>query len=226
MRERRGQVRSIREIAGGVLAIDVAAVSPRELGFLPGQFVSIEVSPFKRRSFSIASLPARRDGFDLIVKPGTQGATARYLSGLRVGDDVSFFGPMGYFLYDPGIATEVVFAATGVGISALWSMILASTEDLAPKRLRLFWGNRHASDLFWQDELQALSKKDPRFVHDIRLSSSGDGHITPHVVATAGGTGSPVYYLCGSSSMISTLSSALEEAGVLAQQIRTEAFYG
>jgi benzoate/toluate 1,2-dioxygenase reductase subunit len=226
MQKRRGQVRSIREIANGVLAIDIVSVEPRELGFLPGQFVSIEVSPDKRRSFSISSLPTRRDGFDLLVKPGSKGATATYLSALRIGDDVHFFGPMGYFLYDAGIASDVIFAATGVGISAIWSMILAATEDPHPQRLRLFWGNRHQNDLFFQEELSALAKKDPRFVHEICLSSTGDGHITPHVGATAGDAGSPIYYLCGNSAMISTLTTALEEAGVPAERIRTEAFFG
>jgi ferredoxin-NADP reductase len=226
MRERLGRIRAIQEIADGVLAIDVVAVEPATLRFLPGQFVSMSVGERGRRSFSVASAPDRKDGFDLIVKPGGTGATQEFIRNLRVNHEVRFFGPMGYFLYDAGRHDAVVFAATGVGISAIWSMVLASIRDPGPKSLRLFWGNRTEKDVFYRQQLQALAEADPRFQFDIRISQAANDYITPHVLATAQTQTPPVYYLCGNGAMISTLSAALSDAGIPADDIRTEAFYG
>jgi len=225
MRERLGKVRQISEVAPGILCIAVQAVSPTRLTFRPGQFVSIAIDQHQRRSYSVAAVSPGGDGFDLLVKPVGTGATARYASELSAGDDVRFFGPMGYFFYGKDIPADVVFGATGVGISAIWSMLQAALDEQSERQLRLYWGVRDSSETFWEEQLRSLSDQHDRFQFEMCVSKNGDGHITPLVIETAGRLTRPTYFLCGNGHMIDAVTQGLVDAGISKDAVRKEAFY-
>lgn len=228
--ERTGRVTNLERLSGDVVAIDVTTVEPRQVQFAPGQFVSLRVNrgrPTRRRSFSIASDPDRRDGFTLVVKPAPGSRTMAFLSGLAPGTEIQFYGPMGYFLCDPTHRGDIVFVATGVGISAIWPMLRQVAGRDEPGQIRLYWGLRHAADLFWQERLAALASAVPRFRFDIVLSGRGEGHVTPRVLGAVDPAADPrpVFYLCGNGAMIDDVVAGLADLGIDRRHIRTEVFY-
>ena len=128
----------------------------------------------------------------------------------------------------------MVFGVTGVGIAPVLPM-LDELLARAPRRgrVRLYWGNRDAEDLFWHDELDALQAR-------IRASRSRcsspataagvdaaqRGRITPAVLADLPRFDKPIFYLVGNGAMIRESRRSCVERGVdRKRQIRNEAFF-
>jgi ferredoxin-NADP reductase len=207
------------------------------LTFRPGQFLSVRVGEDSSgaailRSYSLASSPGSPE-FDLVLKLVDGGAASDWFRRLRVGEQVRFTGPMGYFVLDFQHAGDVVFGATGVGITPVLPMLqelLARTET---GQVQLYWGNRSAEDLFWIDELRALERIHPRL--KVRWFLSGGEHegltvekgrITPAILGELEAYRAPVFYLVGNGAMIRELKTGLVERGVdRKRQIRNEAFF-
>jgi ferredoxin-NADP reductase len=236
-------------VPGNVHEAELVRITPRAAGvveyvlrpdepltFRPGQFISVRVgvdsddNPILR-SYSIASPPGA-DELALILKLIKGGPGSEYFEHLKPGARVRFTGAMGFFVLDFQHPGDVVIGATGVGITPVLPML----EDLAARdergRVRLYWGNRHAEDLFWLDELAALQKKSPRLQVEIFLSgdapswSGRRGRITQAVLDELPTFDKPVFYLVGNGEMIRELKAELQKRGVdRKRQIRNEAFF-
>jgi Na+-transporting NADH:ubiquinone oxidoreductase subunit F len=190
------------------------------------------------------------------VKPGGDGS--RYLESLKPGDEVEFTGPFGNFIVkDDEVGTraegqgmkendeqrtgnrELLFVATGSGISAVRSMIL---DQLIAKRftgkIRLWWGMRYAQDCFWIEDFDELEEENANFEWDLILSKAPDdwplhaGHVTPHVLKYVRTQNSKLkiqntmsFYLCGNRFMIEELSTELVKLGITAERIHSEKFF-
>jgi ferredoxin-NADP reductase len=222
--------------ADGVVEYVVRTDEP--LKYRPGQFLSVRVgrdsddNPILR-SYSIASSPGGPE-ISLILKLIKGGPGSEYFASLRPGDRVHFTGPMGFFCLDLMHAGDVVFGVTGVGITPVLPMIgeLAARSN-ERGRIMLYWGNRHAEDLFWLDEFKALQEKSSRLGIEIFLTGEAPtwqgrrGRITQAVLADLPSFDKPVFYLVGNGAMIRELKAALQERGVdRKRQIRNEAFFG
>ena len=224
MKEKRARLARIDPIAPDVLELDFLMVDPPQISFRAGQFVSLRLpgGVGERRSYSLASRAGRTDGFALLIRQ-KGGSGSRFISALDVGDEIEFFGPMGYFLVDQSHPGAVVFAATGVGGSAIFPMM---EEVIARERapLHFFWGLETPRDLFWGERLAELEKSG-QLTTSIRFAREGDGFITEAVVATADSLKAPTYYLCGNGLMVRDVRTGLRAAGVnLETRVRTEAF--
>jgi ferredoxin-NADP reductase len=221
------------------MVVDAALVDPPTLAWRPGQFVSLRCGdprtgdPDARRSYSIASSPARHDGFELLVKLIPDGAGSEFFRTLVHGNELRFTGPMGFFVPDLQHAGDVVFAVTGTGIAAALPMaidILGRAGESG--RVRMFWGMRDESELYWVEKLEALAAVHPRFDFVLSLSRPSPewggtrGRITPLVVAEAAARVKPVFYLVGNGAMVRDVKTGLVAAGIdRKRQIRVEIFY-
>ena len=221
--------------AAGVIEYVLRTDEP--LKFRPGQFVSVRVgvdsddNPILR-SYSIASSPGGGE-IALILKLIANGPGSGYFAGLKPGDRVRFTGPMGFFCLDLQHTGDVVFGVTGVGITPVLPMITELAARPEKGRIVLYWGNRHAEDLFWLDELKALQDECKRLEIEIFLSgeaptwSGRRGRITQAVLTDLSAFDKPVFYLVGNGAMIRELKALLIEHGVdRKRQIRNEAFFG
>jgi ferredoxin-NADP reductase len=226
-------VRAVPRAAG---VVEYVVRTDEPLTFRPGQFVSVRVgkdaddNPILR-SYSIASSPGGPE-ISLILKLIKDGPGSQYFASLAPGDRLSFTGPMGFFCLDLQHLGDVVFGVTGVGITPVLPMV----EELARRdehgRIVLYWGNRHATDLFWLDELERVQEACKRLQVEIFLTGDAPdwagrrGRITEAVMADLPSFDKPVFYLVGNGSMIRDVKGALQAHGIdRKRQIRNEAFF-
>ncbi len=193
-------------IAGSFQYLHLELISPNRIKFQAGQYIILTIDPKTglRRNYSIASRSDMAHAVELLVDVKPQGPGSTYLRNLKIGDRVEFVGPFGNFvvadecLKRPGLAAarpglntdnELLFVATGSGISPVRAMIL---DLLLVKKItlpvRLWWGMRQQEDCFWIEDFDNLEKEYPNFKWDIVLSRPPQnwplhsGHVTKHVL--------------------------------------------
>src|SRR5690606_28448211 len=129
--------------------------------------------------------------------------------------EVRGLGPLGRFVIPPisdvniDQNKEIVLIGTGSGVAPLYAMVcdqLQVQQTTAP--ITLFWGMRHANQMFWQDKLMDLSKNFPNFKFHPVISRPMDGWIlcSGRVTDCLRVHEIPItadYYLCGNNQMIS-----------------------
>jgi len=230
---------SIKTLARGVVEWLFRTDPPGALTFRPGQFISVRVGEDTDgaailRSYSLASPPGGEE-LALILKLVEGGAASTWFSRLQVGDRMRFTGPMGFFVLDLQHVGDVVFGVTGVGMTPVLPMLDELLQRAESGRVTVYWGNRAREDLFWQTELEARQRANPRLqVRQFLTSEATDwgawhgerGRITPAILADLPQLTKPIFYLVGNGQMIRDVKAALVERGVdRKKQIRNEAFF-
>ncbi len=192
---------------------------PPTFKFLAGQYLSLEVAQDgTKRMYSIASPPSLDHGFKLLIDFSPNGVGTNFLKNLPFGQDVKVLGPLGHFTIDvSGKEEALIFIGTGSGIAPLRSMLEDTLVDKKDSRpIRLYWGMRHETELFWLEDLEDLNERYPNFeFYPIISQPQGDwplsvGHVTDLTLAHhfSPNTG---FYLCGNKNMIDDVSQILTE---------------
>ncbi len=192
---------------------------PPTFEFLAGQYLSIQVSPEgERRAYSIASPPSLNHGFRFLVDLAPGGVGTSFLKNLTFGDQIKVLGPLGHFVVDQSSKEQaLVFVGTGSGIAPLRSMIDDLLVDRQDKRpIRLYWGMRHESELFWLEDFENLNEQYKNFeFYPVISQPVGDwplstGHVTDMILAHKfePQTG---FYLCGRQTMIQEVTQLLKK---------------
>lgn len=209
-------------------------IEPNHIDFQAGQFVMMEIPGMDaRRSYSIASAPAKTHEIDILVDVGPQGDGSMYLQSMNPGEEVHFTGPGGQFVL-AGDPTEqkLVMVATGSGISAIRSMVLdllQSKND--PRPISLHWGMRHVEDIFWEEEFRLLEEQFENFHFDLVLSKGPEGwplcsgHVNDCLKDHYDNFEHTGFYLCGNKRMIDGVSELLLSNGADKKHIHHEQFY-
>jgi ferredoxin-NADP reductase len=153
--------------------------------FTAGQFVStVAADPRGKqqtRAYSIASA-ARDNRFDLCVNRVESGFFSNHLADLTdlpPGGSVKIHGPHGHFVLRTPV-TDSIFIATGTGIAPMrgfvqWLFPEGGPDRSEGKDIWLVYGTRHETELYYQEEFEALAAKHPNFHFLVTLSRAGDG---------------------------------------------------
>jgi len=224
---------AVRDLTYDVRQIDLALVGPPELRFIAGQFVSFEIErPGSRipatRPYSIASSPIDSKSVQLLFNRVPGGPGSEYLFSLQPGDVTALKGPFGSFTLRDS-ARDILFVATGNGIAPIRSMLRALTESGSKRRITLFWGLRSERDLYYQDELNCLRERLPRFSFVTTLSQPTNqwqgsiGYVTPLVETHVTSVENLEVFLCGNGGMIRDVRDVLRSKGLC--PIRVEQYY-
>lgn len=170
--------------------------------FEPGQFMSAvatdENGKQQTRAYSIASAPKGK-GFELCVNRVEGGFFSNHLADLPdlpVGGTIQCHGPHGHFVLNQPV-TDSILVATGTGIApmrgfAQWLFPPESGPDAGPDRsggkdIWLVYGTRHETDIYFQEEFEALAARKPNFHYLPTLSRAKDdwtglrGYVQDHV---------------------------------------------
>lgn len=219
-------VSSVTNVAGEFYLARFTLAEPLEISFQAGQYVIFQIGPPKlRHTMSIASSPTNSGIIDILQSVAPMGEGSKWLLSLKTGDAVTFVGPLGKFTLQKESPRPKVFVATGCGIAPIRSMILDKPSGT------LYWGLRHETDVFWQDEFAVLARQHPSFQFMITLSKPTDawkgkrGRVTEHVVRETPDLLHSEFYLCGSRAMIVDMRGLLTDNGVPQGQIYTETFF-
>ena len=207
------------------------------LSFKPGQFMIFQIpdtTKLVRRSYSISTPPSDKDHFEVCVRAVAGGYGSNWVHRLRPGDRVKVEGPHGKFVLDDASDREILMIATGTGMSPIKSMLLHLLDTGSRRRVRLFFGVRHESDLFYTDLFRGLSAHYPEFHPTITLSSPDPtrwagphGRVTELVRqhVTAADAARTDVYLCGGREMIDACKQLLLERGFAKESLHHENFY-
>ena len=204
-----------------------AAVTFRHLA---GQFLPITLHDQRgrpvRRSYSISSPPGA-DALRLTVRlernpDGSPGSGSGLIHALKPGDVIAANLPAGNFHPDPDATSGLVLAGAGIGITPL---VAIAADALAHGRtVRMLLSLRDRSDLPLTGDLLDLQSAYPHF--RLEIVHTGGIDAGPRVTADRLGAlddGEEVY-LCGPPGFVSDLRVQLEQGGVPAWRVFSEAF--
>lgn len=192
---------------------EFACKKPEGLTFQPGQFVLFSVPlvenplDIQPRAFSIASSPDETDLL-FVAKMKEGGRASRWiLELLKPGTSVTMQGPMGLFLLDQKTVNDYLFICTSTGVAPFRSMIRDVLLAGDRRRIDLVFGARTEEDLFWMEELTALTAQYENFFLHLALSNPSEqwkGHrgrvqtLVPQIVRDFS---QKSIYICGSPEM-------------------------
>lgn len=219
------QVESIKDLTHDVRRLDLRLVTPATIEFKAGQFISFEMphpetGRLLTRAYSIASSPSRSDVVTLLFNRVSGGPGTTLLYGFKEGDRIQFKGPAGHFTLRDDPDRELLFVATGTGITPIWSMLQANAERPDPRPATLFWGLRSQRDLYYQEDLIALARKTLKMTTVLTLSrpepgwSGATGRVQQLVEERVTSVAHLAVYLCGSGGMIADVTKAVQQKGL------------
>jgi ferredoxin-NADP reductase len=165
--------------------------------FIAGQFVSTVAEDHngkhQTRAYSIASA-ASANRFDLCVNRVDGGFFSNHLADLTdlpPGGSVKVHGPHGHFILQEPVA-DSIYIATGTGIApmrgfAQWLFPEDGPDRSGGKEIWMVFGTRYESELYYQEEFEALAARKPNFHYLPTLSRAGEswtglrGYVQEHV---------------------------------------------
>jgi ferredoxin-NADP reductase len=151
--------------------------------FTAGQFISAVAEDAtgkqQTRAYSIASA-AKENRFDLCVNRVEGGFFSNHLADLtdlQPGGSIQVHGPHGHFVLNQPV-TDSILIATGTGIApmrgfAQWLFPENGPDRSNGKDIWLVYGTRHETEIYYQEEFEALAAKHPNFHYLCTLSRAG-----------------------------------------------------
>ena len=243
------QVIKVRDFAATVVRIEQLTPTIKALHltldtpihYQAGQYVQVQIPGVEGgRAFSIANAPGP-DGtsseIELNVRVVAGGAGTTWLhEQVKEGDSLKLAGPYGRFFVRRSAALPMVFMAGGSGLSSPRSMILELFASGCTQPITLVYGQRCASELYYDAEFRALAAQYPNFTYVPALSEGAEGAEGEgfscakgyvHEAAQAHFGGNFVgqkAYLCGPPLMIEACIRTLMQGRLFERDIYTEKF--
>ena len=216
-----------------------AALGEGRLEYLPGQFVTLEIpigEEIVRRSYTIASSPARPNVIEVTVKRVPDGRVSNWLhDNLNVGAQLTMSGPHGSFSCQSTTTSEkLLFISGGSGITPVMSMSRYLHDVADPRDVVFLYSARTERDLIFRDELAFLAARHPRFRPIFTLTHAGSptwngltGRISARLIEDA----VPDFrertaFLCGPTPFMEAVKTALTEAEFPMANFHAESFGG
>ena len=192
----------------------------------------------RRRSFSIASPPHDSDLLELHVRRVSGGGFTERLFGagavdaqLVVGSLLRIEGPIGQFSYREG-AGPVLMLAGGTGFAPLKSMLRHALEAGGERDIHLYWGARHAHDIYEQTRVLEWVQRHSRLKFTAVLSEptateashSRVGFVHEAVLADHPDLSCFEVYAAGPPAMIEALRASFPRHGLPAGRLYFDSF--
>ena len=232
-------LRARRKIAEGTMSFEFS--KPGDFAFKPGQAIDVVLpaaqlsdATSNRHAFSIVSAPF--EGTITIATRMRDSTYKRALNSLQIGASVAIDGPFGSLTLHGNRARPAILIAGGIGITPFMSIIRQATNDRLPQKLLLLYSNHRPEDAAFLDELTELDQVNGDFQllatmtamnrssqTWLQLAGRIDGDLIRKV---SRGNVTPVYYVTGSPSMVSSMRKQLNGAGIDDDDIRSEEFLG
>jgi len=237
------RVESIKDLTYDIKEI-LLSIDGQTIEFQAGQYVQLVVPPYgdmtesAQRAYSMSSRPGDTKHVELLVRLVPGGiATTWVHKFLKEGDMVEVVGPFGEFrIHDT--PASMICVAGGSGMAPFKSMLnhMHETGAFPEKEIWYFFGARTTKDMFYLDEMAALSASWPRFHFVPALSEPKpeenwkgevglitdvlDRYLQGNVDRAKGLEG----YLCGSPGMINACINVMKRNGLTEDKIYFDKF--
>jgi ferredoxin-NADP reductase len=211
---------------------------PDWAGHSAGQHVDVRLTAEDgyqaQRSYSIASPPEDRQ-VTLTVERLDDGEVSPYLTdGLQQGDQIELRGPIGgYFTWQVAVGRPLLLVAGGSGIVPLMAMIRHRAARASTVPTRLLYSSREFDQIIYRRELAQLTAADPTLmvIHTLTRAQPLDWtgyrrRIDQAMLAEVAWPPSeqPQAFVCGPTSLVETVASALVDLGYDPLRVKTERF--
>jgi ferredoxin-NADP reductase len=217
-----------------LLKITIKLTAPESKPFRPGQFCTFRVGEGFFRAYSIASSYKNFEEYEFLISCGHEGIGANYFRNLNIGDEVVFLGPNGHFKIIVPVEKNILFLATGTGISPYISMIEFLMDNSCDTNIQLIHGFRDESNLnFYKDLHNNFKDKCTNFSSKIFISkptsnANNDfekGRVTDYLKnLNLTSLQDTQIYLCGHPDMIDESVEFLVNNGFNMEKVMYEAF--
>lgn len=191
------------------------------------------------RSYSIGA-PSAGELVEVAVERLDDGEVSPFLVDvLEAGDSLEVRGPIGgWFVWSPDQTEPVQLIAGGSGVVPLMAMAREHARAGSAAPMRLLYSVRSPASVYYGHELLALAERSAGSggvateLLYTRVAPEGAarlaGRVTPSLLAEATLPPSiePTVYVCGPTSFVETVASALVAHGHPPERIRTERFGG
>ena len=192
--------------------------------FTAGQSLRVCVPTFcaedKRgcvREFSICSSPNNKDVLTIAFRMSNS-VCKQVLQSASVGTLVKITGPFGRFTLPTSSKKQMVFLASGIGITPFLSMMRYASETHLNETIVLLYYNRSVSRSCYVDEITDLEKKNSQitacFIDDVFDESLFHKYLNS------------VWFVCGTPKSVVKMRAMLLQLGVEDRYIKFEEFSG
>jgi CDP-4-dehydro-6-deoxyglucose reductase len=226
-------VRAVRELAPDTRLLQLQTPRSHRLRFLAGQSVTLGVAGSARTAgddvqatLPIASCPCDDRNLQFFVPRDHDSALARLLfdGSILAGHSINLWGPVGEFVLADS-PRPLVFAACDTGFAPIRSLIEhAMSLDTAPS-LSLFWLATRSDGHFQANQCRAWSAALDAFEYT-PFTDVDPGAGAQQVAAAIRADLFDIdcdFYVAGPQAFVTTLCTALREAGVPGGQVAAEA---
>jgi len=198
-------------------SVELRLERPSGFDFKPGQYIRL-LHQSLERDYSLASGPDDPE-LRLVVRVFTQGTVSTFLSTVADGMRMSFYGPMGYFVFQASDRTPV-FVATGTGVAPFVAMSRAGI-----KKYVCLHGAKDVRGLLYRKELENGAA---RYVPCLTETTAPDdsvfsGRVTAYFEHLDTGRAYD-FYLCGHQDMIHDAFGIIDDR-FAESHIHSEVFY-
>ena len=222
------RINSINLVAPDVVEVMLRLPPNSIFKYLAGQYINI-IFKNLRRSYSIANFQRNDNTLTLHIRRVENGEMSGYwFNEAKVNDLLRLEGPLGTFCLRDAGPTNIIFLATGTGIAPVKAMLeeLTQTPELfSNKEIRVYWGGRTSSDIYWNVSFGSLKVKflpvlsQPDNQWDGLTGYVQHTFLDDHVDLT-----DSVIYACGSDAMIHSARTLLTSAGLASNKFYSDAF--
>lgn len=155
------QVSNIEPLTNIVYKVELTPAAP--VDFKAGQYVMVHMAEDDKRPFSIANAAYDNSRIELHIGADPQNAYAtQVLERMRAEGKITLSGGHGEAFFQPNGA-PVILIAGGTGFSYTYSILMQSLKQDPNTDITLYWGGRHADDLYYRKELVSLAAHRPHF---------------------------------------------------------------
>lgn len=227
-----------QEIANGTMAFHFE--KPAGFEYKAGQTMDLtQINPPETdsegntRTFSIAAAP--HEGDLMLATRMRDTAFKRNLKNMAEGTEIELEGPFGSFTLHNDQSKPAVFLAGGIGITPFRCMSLNAAKQKLPHKIYLFYSNRTPQDTAFAADLEQAEKDNPNFKLIQTMTNlpedtnwTGErGYINAEMLKKyLTDINTPIYYIAGPQTMVTSLKKVLIDAGVNEDNIKFEEFSG
>ena len=196
----------------------IVFIGPEESVCIAGQFLTFFIDGVWPKMYSILEKNGNQYIFiikEIALNDGWKGGS-HALCNLALWDIVPAIGPIGKFVLQNN-SQKKLFLGTGTGFVPLWNQIISSLEQDSTVKIKLVFWVRGEKDIFYYQELAALSKKHDHFsfVYYISRAEVADceyGRITDYLKDINHIDEFEEFYICGNPKMVDEVEAMLQAA--------------